>query len=126
MQVKENLQRVSATNMQNFTIHELLLSLTNSHFAAGAAGGLVRSFYVREAFGIAFMRTIAGGVSAHYVTPILLWAAPRFLDISQVELVAFTSPAGAAASFAVGLMGIFLSTTIEKIINKRFEIDDKT
>lgn len=101
---------------------EIIKSLLSSHFAAGAAGGMVRSFYVREAYGIATMRTIAGGVSAHYVTPIVLWAAPRFIEISQQDLLAFNAPAGAAASFLVGLLGIFVSATVEKVISKRFNL----
>ena len=101
---------------------DILKATLGTHFAAGAAGGLVRSFYFREAFGIVAMRAIAGGVSAHYVTPIVLWAAPRFIEISQTDIVAFADPAGAAASFFVGLMGIFISTTVEKVISKRFEL----
>ena len=106
-------------------IGDFLRSALGSPFAAGAAGGLVRSFYVKEAYGIALMRTIAGGISAHYITPIILWTAPRFIEMTQAELLEFSSPASAAVAFGVGLLGIFVSTTVEKIINKRFKIDDE-
>lgn len=104
------------------SVEEAIKAILGSHFAAGAAGGLVRSFYVREAYAISMMRTLSGGISAYYVTPIVLWAAPRFIEISQTDLLAFSEPAGAATSFLVGLMGIFVSTTLEKVIAKRFKV----
>lgn len=108
----------------SFDFSETLKLIANSHFAAGAAGGLVRSFYVKEAYGLALTRTLAGGVSAYYISPIILWGAPRFLEMTQADLLAFQAPAGAAASFLVGLLGIFVSTTIERVIKKRFGVND--
>lgn len=102
-------------------VGDILRTALNSHFAAGVAGGFVRSFHVKEAFGIAAMRALAGGVSAHFITPIIIWAAPRFIDITQSDISTFNGPAGAAISFLVGLMGIMLSTVIEKVIMERFK-----
>ena len=103
-------------------INEIIASVIGSHFMAGAAGGLVRSFHVREAWAVSAMRTIAGGVSAQYLTPIALWAAPRVIEITQEDMINFSEPAGLAVAFLVGLLGIFLSTSVEKLISKKLKL----
>ena len=102
---------------------ELIKATLSSHFAAGAAGGLVRAFYIKEAYSVAAIRAVAGGISAYYVTPIILWGAPRFIEMSQTDLIAFTTPAGLFTSFIVGSMGILTSTLVEKFIKKKVGIE---
>lgn len=100
----------------------LIDGAVGSYFVAGAAGGLARSFYVKEAWAVSLMRTLAGGMSAHYITPIILWALPRFLEIPQEDLIHFGDSAGQAVAFATGMVGIFASTTFEKLVIKRLKL----
>ena len=103
-------------------IGDLIEGFIGSHFIAGAAGGLARSFYVREAWAVSTMRTLAGGMSAHYVAPIILWLLPRYMEITQADLVSFADSAGVAVAFGVGMLGIFVSTVLEKAISKKLKL----
>lgn len=103
-------------------INELITGIIGTHFIAGAAGGLARSFTVKQAWAVSVMRALAGAMSAHYITPIILFAINNMIEISQEDLIGFNDTAGSAIAFIIGLMGMFLSIAIEKLITSFSEI----
>lgn len=98
---------------------EFIRLITTSHFVAGAAGGFVRGYHIKEVYGLALMRMLAGGVSAHFVAPSVMWWLAIQYEVQQSGMGNF-EPVGLLISFIVGYMGIILSGVVENAIFKRF------
>lgn len=100
-------------------VSELIKQFASSNFTAGASGGFVRNIYAREAWTTTALRSVAGGLSAHFLTPLILWFAMNEMELEQAEIIAVSTPMGIAISFSIGLLGIALSSIVERILTKR-------
>jgi len=99
-------------------IFDIMKDIASSHFVGGVAGGLVRAFFIKEAYGVAMIRGMAGGATAFYLSPVIIWLLLRKLEVDQGDLLAVSHLLDLSISFSVGVMGMMLSTVIEKVIYK--------
>ncbi|WCJ63802.1 hypothetical protein [Agrobacterium tumefaciens] len=92
------------------TIINYIFAIVGSPFAAGLAGGYVRSTLTQERnIFKTTLSTLTGGLCAHYITPGLL----KYADLSGM-----TSAETGTIAFAVGLVGIYAAEGLIRLASR--------
>ena len=91
-------------------------SAPDSSVVSGMAGSLVRVMSDSDSdWRRAVVGAIIGGVSAVYLTPLILWILSRYTDIGMAEVGSLVQ---SGISFCIGLTSIYLASILETIAIK--------